>query len=72
MSNAPDYVRCQYCRKSIRVGRFLGTLHFCMTAEERAEEDRKHRVAIWQMREQKRIIREGMPPLALGRIEVDR
>jgi hypothetical protein len=68
----PDYVRCQYCRKSIRVGRFLGTLHLCLSPEERAEIDRQHRLAAWQMREQKRIIREGMPPLSLTNIGVNK
>jgi hypothetical protein len=51
-----EKLRCPYCGKLVKNGRWLGTLHLCVTEGERAAIDE----ARWQQRQQMRYTAENL------------
>ena len=49
----PEWARCPYCRKAVKVGRWLGTWHVCLDPADRAEIDRQWAFGRWQMEAQR-------------------
>jgi hypothetical protein len=52
-------VKCRWCRKVVREKLLLGTLHICLTDEERRIVDIQERTALWQMQMQRQFTSEA-------------
>lgn len=64
MSSFAGY--CPYCRKPVMHKTFFGTLHICLTSEERSAVDRQNRAMIAQQRAVKNPLLELIKTASAG------